>query len=86
MKYSTQLAVAYPEFNHEYSLYLLLYFPSIWTLPYIQNIYPCITALLKSYCVQNGSVAHPASYPMGSRGSFPGGKEAGEWNWPLTSI
>jgi len=25
------------------------------------------------YCVQNGSGAHPASYPIGSRGSFPGG-------------
>jgi hypothetical protein len=24
---------------------------------------------------QNGSGAHPASYPMGTRGSFPGGKE-----------
>jgi hypothetical protein len=23
--------------------------------------------------VQNGSGAHPASYPMGNRGSFPGG-------------
>jgi hypothetical protein len=28
------------------------------------------------HCVQNGSGAHPASYPMGSRGSFPGGKAA----------
>jgi hypothetical protein len=31
--------------------------------------------------VQNGSVAHPASYPMGKKGSFPGvkrpGREAG---------
>jgi hypothetical protein len=27
--------------------------------------------------VQNGSAAHPASYPMGTRGSFPGGKAAG---------
>jgi hypothetical protein len=27
--------------------------------------------------VQNGSGAHPASYPMGTRGSFPGGKPAG---------
>jgi hypothetical protein len=25
-------------------------------------------------CVQNGSGAHPPSYPMGTRGSFPGGK------------
>jgi hypothetical protein len=27
--------------------------------------------------VQNGSEAHPASYPVGSKGSFPGGKAAG---------
>jgi hypothetical protein len=27
--------------------------------------------------VQKGSGAHPASYPMGTRGSFPGGKAAG---------
>jgi hypothetical protein len=26
------------------------------------------------HCVQTGSGAHPASYPMGTRGSFPGGK------------
>jgi hypothetical protein len=29
------------------------------------------------HCVQNGSGAHPASYTMGTRGSFPGGKAAG---------
>jgi hypothetical protein len=34
--------------------------------------------------VQNGSGAHPGSYPMGTRGSFPGGKAAGAWSWPLT--
>jgi hypothetical protein len=27
--------------------------------------------------VQNGSGVHPVSYPMGTRGSFPGGKVAG---------
>jgi hypothetical protein len=27
-----------------------------------------------------------SSYPMGTRGSFGGGKAAGEWSWPLTSI
>jgi hypothetical protein len=27
--------------------------------------------------VQNGCGAHPDSYPMGTRGSFPGGKAAG---------
>jgi hypothetical protein len=26
--------------------------------------------------IQNGSGAHPASYPMDTRGSFPGGKAA----------
>jgi hypothetical protein len=36
--------------------------------------------------VQNGSGTHPASYPVGTRGSFPGGKAAGMWSWPLTSI
>jgi hypothetical protein len=29
------------------------------------------------YRVQNGSGAHSASYPMGTRGSFPGDKAAG---------
>jgi hypothetical protein len=27
--------------------------------------------------VQNHSGTHPASYPMGTRGSYPGGKAAG---------
>jgi hypothetical protein len=36
--------------------------------------------------VQNGSGTHPASYPMCTRGSYPGGKAAGAWSWPLTSI
>jgi len=34
--------------------------------------------------VQNGSGAHPAPYPMGTRGSFPGNKAAGAWSWSLT--
>jgi hypothetical protein len=36
--------------------------------------------------VQTGSGAHPASYPMGTRGSFPGGNAASKWSWALTSI
>jgi hypothetical protein len=36
--------------------------------------------------VQTGSQAHPASYPVGARGSFPGGKAAKAWSWPLTCI
>jgi hypothetical protein len=38
------------------------------------------------HSVQNGSGAHPASYPVNTRGSFPGGKAAGAWSWPRTSI
>jgi hypothetical protein len=34
--------------------------------------------------VQNGSEAHPASYPMGTRGSFPGTKATGAWRSPPT--
>jgi hypothetical protein len=36
--------------------------------------------------IQTGSGAHPAPYPMGTRSSFPGGKAAGAWSCPLTSI
>jgi hypothetical protein len=39
-----------------------------------------------NHCVQTGSGAHPASYPIGTRGSIPGGKEAGAWSLPLTSV
>jgi hypothetical protein len=35
--------------------------------------------------VQTGSGAQPASYPVSTRDSFPGGKEARAWSWPLTS-
>jgi hypothetical protein len=36
--------------------------------------------------IQNGSGAHSASYPIGTRGFFSEGKAAGAWSWPLTSI
>jgi len=36
--------------------------------------------------VQNRYTAHPTSYPMGIRGSFPGDKVVRAWSWPLTSI
>jgi hypothetical protein len=36
--------------------------------------------------VQTGSGVHPPSYAVGIRGSFPGGKAAGAWSWPLTHI
>jgi hypothetical protein len=35
--------------------------------------------------VQNDSGPHSASYPMGVRGSFPGGKGAAALSSPLTS-
>jgi hypothetical protein len=34
--------------------------------------------------VQTGSGTHSASYPMATRGSFPGDKAAGAWSWLLT--
>jgi hypothetical protein len=46
----------------------------------------CGQEFLLLYIVQTGSGAHPISYPMGTGGSFPGGKAAGAWSWPLTSI
>jgi hypothetical protein len=36
--------------------------------------------------VQNGSGAHPPSYPMGTGGFFPRDKATGAWNWPITCI
>jgi len=36
--------------------------------------------------IQNGSGAHLASYPMGTRGSFPRSKAVGSWSWLLTCI
>jgi len=36
--------------------------------------------------VQTGSGAHPPSYTIGTRGSFPAAKAAGAWSWSLTSI
>jgi hypothetical protein len=46
---------------------------------------PVGSRIFSSHVVQTGSGAHPASYPMGTWGSFPGGKAAGEWSWPLVS-
>jgi len=37
------------------------------------------------YCVQSGSGAHAASYPMGTGGS-PRGKAVGTWSLPLNSF
>jgi hypothetical protein len=37
------------------------------------------------HAVQTGSGAHPASYPMGTGGAFPGVEAVGTWSWSLTS-
>jgi len=34
--------------------------------------------------VQTVSGAHPASYPINTKGSFPGGKTTGAWSWSFT--
>jgi hypothetical protein len=36
--------------------------------------------------VQNGSGAHPSSYPMGTMAVSLVGKATGAWSWPLTFI
>jgi hypothetical protein len=42
--------------------------PRVWsTLDFLLNV------IVIYYCVQSGSGANPASYPMGTRGSFAGG-------------
>jgi hypothetical protein len=33
------------------------------------------------HSIQTSSGTHPASYPMGTKGPFPGGKATGAWNW-----
>jgi hypothetical protein len=44
-----------------------------------------VSAFSFLHVVQTGSEAHPASYPIGTGGSFPGGKAAGAWSWALTN-
>jgi len=41
--------------------------------------------ILVLHRIQKSSGAHPASYPMGTRSAFHGGKAARAWSWPLTS-
>jgi hypothetical protein len=48
--------------------------------------FPAVQDFSFLHSVQTGSGTQPASYPMGTGGSFPGGKAAGAWSWPLTSI
>jgi len=41
-----------------------------------------------SHClrVQTATRVHPASYPMGTGGSYPRRKAAGFWSWPLIHL
>jgi hypothetical protein len=44
----------------------------VWNSRLRQNLFS-----RRQHHVQNGSGAHPASYPVGTGGSFPGDKAAG---------
>jgi hypothetical protein len=52
--------------------------------PGIDSLWARDFSLVQSLRTDSG--AQPASYPMGTGGSFPGGKAAGACSWPLTSI
>jgi hypothetical protein len=45
-----------------------------------------LLTLMRICRVQTNSGAHPASLPMGTRCSFPGGKGAEAWSWQLIYI
>jgi len=59
---------------------------------YIRSYLPCLEAVSSirnpqtHHAVVTGSEFHPASYPTDTEGLFPGGKAAGAWSWPLTSL
>jgi hypothetical protein len=46
----------------------------------------CRNFFIRFWTSLSGSGAHPASYPMGNRASFTGGKATGTWSWQLNSI
>jgi hypothetical protein len=54
-------------------------------VPILCQMHPVHPTFLRYNRVQNGSGVHPASYPMGTGVSFPWGKAAGAWSWPLPS-
>jgi hypothetical protein len=53
-----------------------------WTA---QISFPAVQDFLL-HSAQTNSGAHPASYPVGTKGSLPRAKVAGVWSWPLTSM
>jgi len=66
-------------FENRFHIIRLLYTftflcPQIYCDSSFQNVF---RFTVRNHSVQNGSGAHTASYPMGTRGSFPGGKAAG---------
>jgi hypothetical protein len=48
--------------------------------------FPAVQDFSLLHSVQTDSWANPAYYPMGTGASFPGGKAAGAWSWPLIYI
>jgi hypothetical protein len=73
----------YHLYNH-YSSCMLIGIATGWTAGVRFPAGARDISLLHSF--QTGSGAHPASYPMGTGSCFSGGKAAGAWSWPLTSI
>jgi hypothetical protein len=51
----------------------------------VQRLIPDRGKIFLLRSVHTGSGAYPVYYPVGTEGSFPGGKVAGSWSWPLTS-
>jgi hypothetical protein len=45
-----------------------------WT---VRGLFPAVQAFSLFHSVQIGSGAHPAYYPIGTGGNFPGGEAAG---------
>jgi hypothetical protein len=80
--------MAYCLVKHRDNVFTLLYFKGLdisagIVLGYGLNgwdsrvLFPAGAGNFFHHRVQTGSGAHPASYPMGTRSSFPGGKATG---------
>jgi len=67
-------------------IYICSSLPSIVVLiVFVILIYSAVT-LLEPMSIKDDAEAHTASYPMGTRVSFPGDKVDGSWSWQLTFI
>jgi hypothetical protein len=69
--YKQALLCLYPNMGHEYKGIYSVQYLDVSETAYFHYFDPF------HHCIQKGSGAHPASYPMGTRGSFPGDKTAG---------